>query len=203
MAMKMLKVILLLLIISSTFIDARSRRKRRQISGSSYYISNVKPYASSFSLTAPLTYPSGSFYSSPGYGYSNTGYSTDQLYNTNNYVTGVNPYGIPVTYNSQYSYGTGQAYQYPNLGSAYGSGLYGYGIAGFNNQYPNWMQGNSQQYYTGGTGSGLTNTGYYWNRRSQNIPFGDQNVNNMEGLPFDPNLPISPANLPPNRLPVK
>ncbi|CAF1683339.1 unnamed protein product [Adineta ricciae] len=188
MATKMLKVILLLLIISSTLIDARSRRKRRQVSGSS-----------SYSATVPFTYPSGSFYSAPGYGYTNGAYSSDLPYDTNYRVTGVDPYGVPVTYNTQYSYGTGTPYQFPNLGSTYGSGLWGFSIPGFNNQYPNWNQGNSHQYFTGGTGTGLTNNGYYWFRRSQPIPFGDQPVPNVEGIPLNQNQPISTANRPPGK----
>ena len=155
--------------VCSADVDARSRRKRRQLSASSYYISNVNPYSTSYNPTAPLTYPSGSYYSAPGYGYPNTGYSSDRPYDSTAYGSG---------YNTQYPYGSSQTYQFQNLGSTYGSGfyqgdtsgLYGYAMAGFNNQYPNWNQGNSIQYYTGGTGTGLTNTGYTWYRSAFNNP---------------------------------
>ena len=53
----------------------------------------------------------------------------------------------------------------------YVPGLTGYGMAGSNTLYPNWNQGNSLQYYTGGTGTGLVNTGYPWYRSLQNIPY--------------------------------
>lgn len=220
-------------------MDGRARRKRRQLSSASYYISDVNPYSSSFSISAPLTYPSGSFYNSPNYGYSNTGTTGDQpYYNTNNYDAGMNQYGAGMnqygpgmnqygpgvnqygtgmnqygngmnqygngmnqngmdmnqygtgmnqygpTYSSNYNmqnpYQSGvQANEYPVLGSNFGSGLYGafgslsYGYApgGFNNRFPNWQQGNIAQYYTGGTGSGLTNTGDYWNRANRLRPF--------------------------------
>ena len=84
-------------------------------------------------------------------------------YDSSYYGYGVNP-SIPT-----YSVGTGQNYQFPTFGSAYGSGLYGpsldgYAPLGFNNRYPNWNQGNSNQYYTGGTGTGLSNPGYDWYR---------------------------------------
>jgi hypothetical protein len=187
-------------------VDARARRKRRQLSSSSYYISNINPYSSSYSSNTPLTYPSGSFYSNPGYGYGypNQGYSGDQAYNTNYYGTGMSQYGSTYSnnYNNQIPYGTSQTYQYPNLGSTYGSGLYGsnldgYGPGGFNNQYANWNQGNSAQYYTGGTGSGLSNTGFYWYRKSRNPPFQGRSVDNINSNPIGPNPPVPFGNLPP------
>lgn len=49
-------------------------------------------------------------------------------------------------------------------GAYYGNNFYGYAPGGFNNRFPNWNQGNSAQYYTGGTGSGLSNTLNYWYR---------------------------------------
>ncbi len=164
-------------------MDARSRRKRRQLSSASYYISNINPYSSSYDPTAPLTYPSGSFYSAPGYGYPNTGYSGDRPYDSNYYDYGYNQYG------SAYPYGSGQNYQFQNLGSTYGSGQYmqyvpgltGYAIAGSNTLYPNWNQGNNYQYYTGGTGSGLVNTGYPWYRSLHNIPFQGQGGEDPSG----------------------
>jgi hypothetical protein len=189
----------------SVVIDARARRKRRQISSASYYISNVNPYSSSFDPTAPLTYSSGSYYSAPSYGYPNTGYSGDQPYRDYN-GNGVSEYspGYAFNYNSQYPSGSSQTtYQFPNFGSTYGSGLYGNGVygnglygnalsnyaaAGFNNQYPNWNQGNNYQYYTGGTGSGLSNTGYAWYRGLRNVPFRGQ----AGGIP-----PANPAGLNP------
>lgn len=45
--------------------------------------------------------------------------------------------------------------------------LYLYGPGGFNNRYPNWNQGNSFQYYTGGSPSGLSNTYNYIDRTYQ------------------------------------
>ncbi len=224
--MAMMKVIILLLIISSTcklcdlnllnmiisikyffiVVDARSRRKRRQISSSSYYISNINPYSSSFNPSVPLTYPSGSFYSAPSYGYPNTGYSGDVTYNSNYYGDGWNQYGTGYPSSYQYQYGIGQNYQYPNFGSTYGSGLYGtyqssldnYGPVGFNNQFPNWNQGNMAQYFTGGTGSGLTNTGYYWYKSLRNVPFQGRSGDNSDGTlvgqnqPIGPNQPVGP-----------
>lgn len=161
---------------------------------------NINPYSPNFNPNAPLTYASGSFYSAPSYGYPNTGYSADQPYNSNQYVVGVNPYGLPITNTGQNAIGSSQTYQYPNLGSTYGSGLYGYGLPGFNNQYPNWMQGNSHQYYTGGTGNGLTNSGYYWYGKSANGPFDDRTVTYVEALPpVSPNF-LAPAPIrPPNK----
>ena len=78
-------------------------------------------------------------------------------------------------------------YQYPNFGSAYGSGLYGtnflnYAPSGFSNQNPNWNQGNYYQYYTGGTGTGLTNPGYGWYRSLRNSPFQGQGGNRPQGI---------------------
>lgn len=194
--MAILKAIFLLLIISSIYVDARSRRKRRQLSASSYYISNVNPYSTSYNPTAPLTYPSGSYYSAPGYGYPNTGYSSDRPYDSTAYGTG---------YNTQYPYGSSQVYQYQNLGSTYGSGLYsadpsgllGYALPGFNNQYPNWNQGNSIQYYTGGTGTGLTNTGYTWYRSGLNNP-ALRGVAPTGTGPIPGNIPELNPPLPPN-----
>jgi hypothetical protein len=141
-----------------------------------------------------LTYPSGSYYSAPGYGYPNTGYSGDRPYDPNYFDTGSNQYG------SSYPYGSGQLYQLQNLGSTYGSGSYlpyvpgltGYGIAGSNTLYPNWNQGNSFQYYTGGTGTGLVNTGYPWYRSLQNIPYQGAVGENPSG--HDPSTGM---NLPP------
>ncbi|CAF3957940.1 unnamed protein product [Adineta steineri] len=181
----------------TTIVDARALRKRRQLSSSSYYISNINPYSSSYNPSVPLTYPSGSFYSGPsyGYGYPNQGTSGDQYYNTNYYGAGLGQYS------PTYSSGVGQTYQYQNLGSTYGSGLNGYGPTGFNNQYANWNQGNSNQYYTGGTGNGLVNTGYYWNRKSGNIPFQGPPMDNRNLMEPDPRVFIE--NSPPNRPPGK
>ena len=104
-----------------------------------------------------------------------------------------------------YPYGASPVAQFQNLGSTYGSGSYmpyvpgltGYGMAGFNNQYPNWNQGNMNQYYTGGTGSGLTNTGYTWYRSRQNIPLQGPPGNDFQGNPpmgmnpsIGPNAPV-------------
>jgi hypothetical protein len=192
-------------------VDARARRKRRQLSASSYYISNVNPYSSSYSPSSPLTYPSGSFYTGPdyGYGYPNQGNSGDQAYDGNFYGTGVGPYGPANSYNTnnnQYLYGASQSYLYPNLGSTYGSGQYGsslydYGAAGFNNQYANWNQGNMGQYYTGGTGNGLSNTGFYWYRKSPNVPFQGRPVNTNGRNPMGSSPPVPFGNLPPGRSP--
>ena len=183
-------------------MDARARRKRRQLSSASYYISNINPYSTSYNPAVPLTYPSGSYYTAPGYGYPNTGYSSDRPYDPTLYNAALNQYGLGVPYGSS---------QLQNLGSTYGSGFYGpyvpgltgYGMAGFNNQYPNWNQGNSNQYFTGGTGTGLVNTGYTWYRSLRNSPFqGQQGDNSIRphlppgsnapiGMnpPFQPNLP--------------
>jgi len=70
------------------------------------------------------------------------------------------------------------------------SNLYGYGPTGFNNLYPNWMQGNSNQYYTGGTGSGLSNPGYYWYRSLRNMPAQGPPGNNLGNNPAGLNPPI-------------
>ena len=43
-------------------------------------------------------------------------------------------------------------------GQYYDTSLYLYGPGGFNTRYPNWNQGNSFNYYTGGNGHGLSNT---------------------------------------------
>ena len=174
-------------------MDARSRRKRRQLSSASYYISNVNPYSSSYNPTVPLTYPSGSYYSAPGYGYPNQGYSGDRYYDQNYGDTGSSQYG------SAYPYGLNQLYQLQNLGSTYGSGSYipyvpgltGYGIAGSNTLYPNWNQGNSLQYFTGGTGTGLVSTGYPWYRSLQ-IPYQGPVGENPTGQD-----PSTGMNLPP------
>ncbi|CAF1647959.1 unnamed protein product [Rotaria magnacalcarata] len=204
--MIMLKVILLVLIISTTFADARARRRRRQLSSASYYISDINPYSNSYSPTAPLTYPSGSYYNGPNYGYQNMGVTGDQpMYSADN--SGVqNQYGAgyPSNYNNnnQYPFGTNQNYQLPNLGSTYGSGLYGaygtlsYGYApvGFNNQYPNWQQGNIAQYYTGGTGSGLSNPGFQWYRKFRNVPFQGQLNENFNRKPMGPNPQLPMGN---------
>jgi len=105
----------------------------------------------------------------------------------------------------------GQTYQFQNLGSTYGSGayspylspLYGYGPMGFNNQYPNWNQGNSIQYYTGGTGSGLTNTGYYWYRSAlRNIPPQGRSGDSLNNNPVGSNSPIGPNPRAGQNLPV-
>ena len=193
-------------------MDARTRRKRRQLSSASYYISNINPYSTSYNPAVPLTYPSGSFYTAPGYGYPNTGYSSDRPYDPALYNAALNQYGLGLPYGTS---------QLQNLGSTYGSGFYsgpyvpgltGYSIAGFNNQYPNWNQGNSYQYYTGGSGTGLTNTGYTWYRSLRNSPFqgrpGDGPIgpNQPGGMnpptgpnapfgmnaPFQPNIPMGP-----------
>ncbi|CAF2552510.1 unnamed protein product [Rotaria sp. Silwood2] len=177
-------------------VDARVRRKRRQLSSASYYISDVNPYSGSYSPSSPLTYPSGSYYNAPNYGTSYTGYNGDQSAYTNYYGTGLSQYGpaYPSDYNNQYPSGISQTYEFPNLGSTYGSGLYGaygtlsYGYAptGFNNRYPNWQQGNIDQYYTGGTGSGLILPNYQWYRSFRNVPFqgrsGDSVNRNSVGL---------------------
>jgi hypothetical protein len=180
-------------------VDARSHRKRRQLSSASYYISNVNPYSSSYDPTVPLTYPSGSYYSAPGYGYPNTGYSGDRPYDPNYSDMG------SYQYDSSYPYGLGQAYQFQNLGSTYGSGQYmpyvpgltGYGIAGSNTLYANWNQGNNYQYYTGGTGTGLVNTGYPWYRSRQNIPYQGQVGENPAGqnppIGMNPPVGLNPA----------
>ena len=161
-------------------MDARARRKRRQLSAASYYISDIDPYSNPYSSTEFLTYPSGSYYSAPDYGYPNTGYSGDRPFDPNYYANNLNQYASSYSSNNynQYPYGTGQVYEYPTLGSAYGSGLYGpygsllnsYAPTGFNVRYPNWQQGNIDQYYTGGTGSGLSDTGYYWYRSPRRVP---------------------------------
>lgn len=172
-------------------VDARARRKRRQLSSSSYYISSVNPYSSSYNPSAPLTYPSGSYYSAPGYGYPNTGYSGDVTYNSDYYSP-------DSSLSALYLSGSSQTYQYPNLGSTYGSGtyaqyaspLYAYGPPGFNNQYPNWNQGNGYQYYTGGTGAGLTNTGYVWYRSLGGGAFRGRAGDNFVGNSIGPNLPV-------------
>ncbi|CAF3648052.1 unnamed protein product [Rotaria sordida] len=191
-------------------VDARVRRKRRQLSSASYYISDVNPYSGSYSPSSPLTYPSGSYYNAPNYGYSNTGYNGDQPDITNYYANDLSQYGpvYPPNYNMQYPLGPSQPYELPNLGSAYGSGLYGaygtlqygYGATGFNNRYPNWQQGNVAQYFTGGTGSGLVLPNYQWYRSNRNVPFqgrsGDGRDRNSIGLnppvPSDKSAAISP-----------
>ena len=101
-------------------------------------------------------------------------------------------------YNNPYPYGTNYNYAYPNLGSTYGSGIYpygsslnGYGPVGFNNQFPNWDQGNSAQYYTGGTDNGLVNNGYYWygalqRSSSQGRPRGTTRGKTVESNPPAP-----------------
>ena len=80
-------------------VDARARRKRRQLSSSSYYISSINPYAGSIGSVA-LTYPSGSYYSAPSYGYPDTGYSSSQYYDSNYYGAGLNQYGQGNLYTS-------------------------------------------------------------------------------------------------------
>ena len=69
--------------------------------------------------------------------------------------------------------------QYPN--TYYGNNLYGYGPGGFNNRFPNWNQGNYAQYYTGGTGSGLSNTLNYWYRSLRPSASSGPIMNNQMG----------------------
>jgi len=184
-------------------VDARSRRKRRQLSSSSYYISGVNPYSSAYNPANPLAYSSGSYYSAPSYGYPNTGYGADRPIESpyqHTEFTGLSQY-LP-TYTFSTPYASSQTDQYQNLGSTFGSGFYpphmmsglwGYQIPGFNNNYPNWSQGNSAQYYTGGTGSGLANSGYYWYRSLRNPPpFQGQAGNNFGANPVGPNPHIGP-----------
>ncbi|CAF3360825.1 unnamed protein product [Rotaria sp. Silwood1] len=197
----MIRVVLLLLIISATFVDSRARRKRRQLSSASYYISDVSPYSGSYSPSSPLTYPSGSYYNAPNYGNLNTGYNGNQPPYMNYYGSDLSQYGPGYSsdFNNQYPFGTSQTYEFPNLGSTYGSGLYGaygtlsYGYAptGFNNRYPNWEQGNINQYFTGGTGSGLIPPNYQWYRSFRNVPFQGRSGGSLERNSNGPNLPVS------------
>ena len=80
------------------------------------------------------------------------------------------------------------------------SDLYGYGPSGFNNRQPNWNQGNSLQYYTGGSGNGLSNSYSSWLRSLQMSPFQGR-PNELPGDRFDgyamgPN-PLMPIGQPP------
>jgi hypothetical protein len=81
--------------------------------------------------------------------------------------------------------------------------LYNYGPTGFNNNYPNWNQGNSYQYYTGGTGSGLSNTGYVWYRGLRNVPFQGRAGENPEGIPVEMNPPMPMGKSALNQAPIK
>lgn len=228
--------------ICNTVVDARVRRRRRQLSSASYYISDVNPYSSSYSPTAPLTYPSGSFYNAPSYGYPGVGISADQPvysadqsnigmnqynqqyannYNNQQYPNNYNNQQYPNNYNNQqyqnnynnqqYSLGSSQNYELPSLGSTYGSGLYGgygslsYGYApmGFNVRYPNWQQGNSFEYYTGGTGSGLIVPNYQWYRKFRNGQAQPRSGDSVDQKSDGSNPPASNGNLLTNKLRAK
>jgi len=176
--MAMIKLIVLLLIISSIYVESRALRKRRQYS-SSYSGQTGYPYSSSY-YGAGTYNPSGSSYS--GYPY-NT-YGTGSVYGAGlgQYGTGsqYGQYGTGGLYGqygtgSQYGqYGTGGLYGQYGTGSQYGTGgLYGqygtgsqygqnpyntYGSYGQNSQYPYY---GSSGYGSSGYGSSAYNTGQY------------------------------------------
>ncbi|CAF4644592.1 unnamed protein product [Rotaria socialis] len=155
------KLIVLLLIISTTFVDGRALRKRRQLA-TGYYGQSQYPY-------------SNSIY---GSGISNPYLQTDPLqyfalgsqYGTNSYGTGIGQYGstygqygsgYPSSsmygYNSQIPYGSNYNSLYPNTGSSiygqYGSNMYsGYPNTGLNNQYGYGGSGLGSQYGYGASG---------------------------------------------------
>lgn len=82
-------------------VDGRARRKRRQYSSASYYLAGVAPYANPNVDPGSLTYPSGSFYDSPGYGYTNPEYGANPAYTGNQYNTGLNQYAQQYPYNNR------------------------------------------------------------------------------------------------------
>lgn len=166
--MAMIKFIVVFLLISSALVDARARRKRRQLS--SYYGSGSYPYSNTYYGSSNYN-PAGSFY---GGSYPNSAYGTGNYYSGGLYGSGgMNQYGqYPNNnmygYNNQnlygsnyqYPYGSNSNYMYPNLGSNYNSGQYGaYGLNtyGYGNQYGSGYYQGNPWYRVSKTGAGASN----------------------------------------------